>query len=132
MLVLQCGLENSILPVCSLTKNRGVGIDGVRVAKLTCICKVIVETSVFTQIHDVKTLCLARNGKHAIIRNLGIASLTTLCSNKHNTVGTLCTIDGSSRGVFQNLHAHDVGRVDGGKRRNGRYLTVSESIAETE
>ena len=116
MLVLQCGLENGILPVCSLTKDGCVGIDGVWVAKLTGVGKVIVETGIFTQIHDVKTLCLARNGKHTVVGNLCVASLTALGGNKHDTVGTLCTIDGSSRGVFQNLHAHDVGRVDGRKR----------------
>ena len=53
MLVLKCGLENGILPVCSLTEDGCVGIDGVRVAKLTCVGKVVIETGIFAQVHDV-------------------------------------------------------------------------------
>ena len=40
--------------------------------------------------------------------NLGLAGLTALGRNQHNTVGRTRTIDGCRRGILQNLHAFNV------------------------
>ena len=47
-------------------------------------------------------------------------------------VRSLRTVNRCSRGILEDFHADDIGRVDGGKRRNRGNFSVSESISETE
>ena len=54
-----------------------------------------------------------------------------LGGDEDDAVRALRSIDGRGRGVLEDLHTDDIGRVDGGEGRDGGYLSVAEA-AETE
>lgn len=83
------------------------------------------------QIHHIQTLCLALNGKHTVISKLSLTRLTTFGRNQNHTIGTLRTLNGGCRSIFQNFHTDDISRVDGGKRRNGGNRAITQCIAQT-
>ena len=130
MWVLDSGLENGILPVCALTKEwrvREFGWD----SALAYSIVIIGILCILTEIEQIHTLCLTIDSHHSIIRELSLACLTTLSSDKHYAVCTLCTIDSCSGSILQYLHAYDVCRVDSGKWWDSGVTSIAESIAKT-
>ena len=106
MLMLESGLEDSILPVSTLTQDRRVRVVLVSLTlnNPTIVYKVLIIFCILAQVHHIKTLNLTVNCKHTIVVETSLARLTTLSSNQYNTIGTLCTIDSGSRGVLKDFH----------------------------
>ena len=129
MLVLQCSLEDGVLPVGAQAEQRGVAV--LCVGRTFALGhKVVVVLCKLAQVHHVEAFGLAVPCHHTVVAELGVARLSALGGDEHHAVGTLCTVDGGGRGVFQDLHADDVGRVDGRKGRDGRNGTVAQGIAQ--
>ena len=81
--------------------------------------------SKLTQVHHVETFGLTVPCGHAIVAELGIAGLSAFGGDEHYTIGALCTVDSGGRSILEDLHAYDVGGVDGRKGRDGRDLAVA-------
>ena len=111
MLVLQGRLEDGVLPVGTLAEDGGVAVGLVGLGDFALVHHVVIVFSELAQVHDVETFHLAVDGERAVVGELGLACLTALRGDEHNTIGTLCTVDGGGRGVLQDFHRHDVGRV---------------------
>ena len=114
MRVLECSLEHSVLPVCTLTEDRRVRVVGVGLTGNypSVVYKVFIIFGILAQVHHVEALHLTVNRKRAVVAELSFASLTALGGDEHHTVGALGTINGGSRGIFQNLHRHDIAGVE--------------------
>ena len=112
MLVLQSCAENGILPVGTLAQYAGVAQCGISCGT-TLGHHVIIEFCKLAQVQHVNALTLMLPGYHTVVAELGFARLTVLGGNQYDTVSTLGTIDSGGRGVLQDFHRDDVGRVDG-------------------
>ena len=130
VLVLESGAEDLVLPVGSLSEDGRIGVVGVCL-DLADSGHIVVIFSEFPQVHHVDPAGLAAHGEHSVIGELRLAGLTVLGGDEDDTVGALRSVDRCRRGVLQDLHRDDVGRVDGGQRGDRGDLTVSEAT-ETE
>ena len=117
MRLLPCCLEDSILPVGTDTEDRWVAIYRVWLGDFALVGEVIVIFCKLAQVHDIQALVLSACSYATGIGKLSFACLTLLGSNQNDTIGTLSTIDSSSRSILQYLHAHDIARVDQRERR---------------
>ena len=52
------------------------------------------------------------NADIAVITDRGLAFFAMLGGDKDDTIGTIGTIDGGSRGILQDFHRFDVARID--------------------
>ena len=132
VLMLICGTEDGVLPVGSDAEDGRVGIDLARIGHLPDCREVVVVLRELAQVHHVETSGLPRDCEHSVVGDLGVPGLAPLGGDQDYSVRALCSIDGSGGGVLENLHAHDVGRIDGGKRRDGGHTAVAEGIRQTE
>ncbi len=131
MLVLDGGAEYLVLPVGTLAQDGRICIKGIGL-HLTESNHIVVVLGELAQVHHIDAAVLAGHGHHTVIGELGVSGLTVLGGNEDDTVGTLGTIDSGSRGILEDFHAHNIGRVNGGQRGDGGHTTITQSITETE
>ena len=131
MLVLERRTEDGVLPVGTLTQDRGIGIIVVG-AYHAHGGQFVVILGELAQVQQADALGLALDGEHAVVGEFGAAGFTALGGDEHNAVSTLGTVNGGGRGILQDFHAHDVRGVDGGQRGNRGNGTVTQGIAQTE
>ena len=133
VLVLEGCLEDGILPVGTHAQQRDIAIVGVLLhATETRGDEVVIIVAKAAQVEHIQPFGLAAHCHHAVVGEFCLTRLAALGGNQHHTVGALCAVDGSGRSVFQDFHAQDIRRVDGGQGRDGRGRTVIERIAEAE
>ena len=131
VLVLEGGAEHLVLPVGTLAQDGGIGVKGIG-GNFAQFYHIVIILSEFAEVHHIDAAGLAGHGEHTVIGELGIAGLTVLGGDEHNTVSTLGTVNGGGRSILEDFHAHDIGRVDGGQRGDGGNATVTQGITQTE
>ena len=93
--------------------------------------EVVVVFGELAEVHHVDAAVLAGDREHAVVRELRVASLTVLGSDENDAIRALGAVNGRCRGILEDFHGHDIGRVNGRERGDGGNLTVSEAT-ETE
>ena len=67
---------------------------------------------IFFRSHHFRNMVSIGESNRSVKHNLSLSRFTSFGGNQHHTVCTTRTINGSRRGVLQNLHALDVFRAD--------------------
>ena len=73
----------------------------------------------FFPITKIKLIGIIFNTKITIVTNSRLASISTFCCDKNNTVSSICSINGCCRSIFQDFHRFNVIRIDIIQRTSG-------------
>jgi len=126
--------EDGVLPVSTAPEDRRVAVRLVCTIRvyLVLINEAVVEFCELAEVEDVEAFVLTADGHGAVVGEFSVSALSFLRSDEHDTIGTLCTVDGCGGSILEHLDAHNVGRSNEGEGRDGRVGAVAESISETE